>query len=243
MPLWVKFRITPRLHGSESATVDFVRVRFWVALTLSIVAALAFDLLDTWTYHGTAEAVGIGDVVELSAATALPSGELIQGQGGATVNSAGVTVDVAGSAGTAPNNAGTASEVARSDHEHRVGGGICMGFEATPSTGEFAMNMPVNSECAGDDLDVTEATIAAIVQGSGTMTFNIRRYNAAGVSQGDLFSASQSYSNTGDDRQEFATNQNNNNIAVTDVFRWNFVTVNGQDDFATCVWYKCQNTD
>ena len=116
-----------------------------------------------------------------------------------------------------------------------------MAFEATPATGEFAMPLPVNDQCGATDLDVESFSLAALTKGSSTLTFNVIRYNNAGSSQGNLFSSTQSYSNAGNNRQDFTTNLNDNNIAVTDYFRFNIITVNGQDDFVVLVQGLCRN--
>jgi hypothetical protein len=117
---------------------------------------------------------------------------------------------------------------------------VGLAFEATPAVAEFAMPMPVNNQC-GASIDVVSIGIAALTKGSGTMTFNVIRYNSAAVSQGNLFSATQTYSNTGDNRQEFTTNQNNTGIGATDYFRFNVITVNAQDDFTVAAEGVCKN--
>jgi hypothetical protein len=207
----------------------------------AVCVAVLFVSIHEWQYHGATAAQGLGDVVELSASSALTSGELIQGDGGATASASGFTPDTAGTAGTTVNNAGNSTDLARADHEHRMAWSIGMAFEATPSTGEFAMPLPVNDQCGATDLDVESFSITALTKGSGTLTFNVVRYNNAGSSQGNLFSSTQSYSNAGNNRQDFTTNLNDNNIGTTDFFRFNIITVNGQDDFTVIVQGLCRN--
>ncbi len=216
------------------------RIRFWLAAWAVAVAVAAVAVHEV-QYHGQTAAQEIGDHTVLSAAAALTSGELVEGGGGHTVTASGFTPDTAGTAGTTVNNAGTSTDLARADHEHRVPWGVGMAFEATPATGEFAMPLPVSNQCGATDLDVESFSIVALTKGSSTLTFNVIRYNNAGSSQGNLYSATQSYSNAGNNRQDFSTNQNDNNITATDYFRFNIITVNGQDDFAVLVQGLCRN--
>jgi hypothetical protein len=177
-----------------------------------------------------------------SAALAASTIVLGGGAGAAPTTTAGYTVDAAGSAGTAPNNAGTSTELARSDHEHRVPWRSGSTFTVTPGTGLANLPWPADNQCGGD-MDVLSVGITALTKGTGTMTFNVTRYNSAGTSQGNLFSATQTYSNSGNNYQGFAPNQNNGDIANTDFFRINFITVNGQDDFTVTVGGKCKNVN
>ena len=176
------------------------------------------------------------------APAALTSGQLVQGNGGAEVQASGFTVQAAGSAGTNVTNAGTATSLARSDHEHRVPWQVGAHYEATPAVAESTVPLPVNEACGGS-IDATVVHITALTKGSGSMSFNVVRYNSAGTSQGNLFASNQSYSNTGNNRQSFTPDQNNTNIGATDYFRVNFVTVNGQDDLTVAVSGKCKNVN
>ena len=176
------------------------------------------------------------------APAALTSGQLVQGNGGAEVQASGFTAQAAGSAGTNVTNAGTATSLARSDHEHRVPWQVGAHYEATPAVAESTVPLPMNEACGGS-IDATAVHITALTKGSGTMSFNVVRYNSAGTSQGNLFASNQSYSNTGNNRQSFTPDQNNTNIGSTDYFRFNFVTVNGQDDLTVAVSGKCKNVN
>ena len=107
---------------------------------------------------------------------------------------------------------------------------------------ESTVPLPVNEACGGS-IDATAVHITALTKGSGTMSFNVVRYNSTGTSQGNLFSANQSYSDTGNNRQSFTPDQNNTNMGSTDYFQLNFVTVNGQDDLTVAVSGKCKNVN
>ncbi len=178
----------------------------------------------------------------VQAAAALTSGQLLQGSGDGKAAASGVTVQAAGGTGTAVTDAGDATSLARSDHEHRVPWQAGFHLEATPATGESTVPLPVNEACGGS-IDATAVGIVAITKGTGTMTFNVIRYNNAGVSQGNIFSATQTYSNAGNNRQSFAPDQNATGIGATDYFRVNLVTVNGQDDLTLAVQGKCKNVN
>lgn len=109
--------------------------------------------------------------------------------------------------------------------------------DTTPTTGEKLIPLPMPSLCASS-ITVQKVSVTALTKGSGTMTFNVVRYSAAGVSQGNVFGSSQTYSNTGDNRQDFTVTTTT--AAATDYFRFNFVTVNAQDDLTIVVEGQCE---
>jgi hypothetical protein len=174
-----------------------------------------------------------------SAALASANVVLGGGAGAAPTTAAGYTIQTAGSAGTAVTNAGTATSLARSDHQHLVpwqAGGI---FEATPSTGEYAVPLMANPEC-GASMNVNTVRVCALTQGSA-LTINVVRYNAANSSQGNLFSSTQTYSTGGNVCQSFSPNQNATGITATDFFRINFVTATAVSQFGVTVSGTCVN--
>jgi hypothetical protein len=192
-------------------------------------------------FDGTNIRLALGIVGSGTTVPATPTtGNLMAWGGTFSATDSGVSPQAAGSAGTNPINAGTSTELARKDHEHRVPWQAGLGFEASPPAAEFAIPIPVSNQCGGS-IDAVSISITALTKGSSTLTFNVIRYNAAGASQGNLFSATQTYSNSGDNRQSFTVNQNGTGIAATDYFRPNFITVNGQDDFTFTVQGKCKN--
>ena len=69
------------------------------------------------------------------------------------------------------------------------------------------------------------------------MTFNAYACNASGTCV-TLFSANQTYSNTGNNRQDFAPNQNATRNP-TDYFRFYIDTVGGQSNFSITVNGLC----
>ncbi|KKL66711.1 hypothetical protein LCGC14_2142220, partial [marine sediment metagenome] len=109
-------------------------------------------------------------------------------------------------------------------------------YETSPSTGLTTIPLPVADQCAAG-ISVERVSVAAITKGSGTMTFQVTRYNSAGVSQGNIFSGNQTYSNTGDNRQDFTATTTT--ATANDYFRFNIVTLNGQADVSFLVEGKC----
>ena len=109
-------------------------------------------------------------------------------------------------------------------------------YETAPATGLTTIPLPVSSQCA-TGISVEKVSVAAISKGSGTMTFQVTRYNSAGASQGDIFSGNQTYSNTGDNRQDY--NVTTTTATANDYFRFNIVTTNAQADVTFIVEGKC----
>ena len=231
-----------RFQPHDPATVRYVRDRCWMAVALSVGLALAMDLVDTWRYHGAVEAAGAGDEVSISAAAGLPNDSFVFGAGGAAVKDAAVTLDAAGTAGAALDNAGNNAELARSDHEHLIPWSAGLVFTATPTASTTdTKHMLANMECGSTNMDVNQLSVSCDTQGSGNLDVNIERFNAAGTTQGELRATDAAYSNTGDDRQNFATDQNDNNITNTDYFKviWG-TAVNGQDECTVVIQGHCR---
>ena len=109
-------------------------------------------------------------------------------------------------------------------------------YETAPATGLTNIPLPVADQCAAG-ISVERVTVAAITKGSGTMTFQVTRYNSAGTGQGDIFSGNQTYSNTGDNRQDYTATTMT--ATANDYFRFNIVTLNGQADVSFLVEGKC----
>ena len=109
-------------------------------------------------------------------------------------------------------------------------------YESAPTTGLTTIPLPVADQCAAG-ISVQRVTVAAITKGSGTMTFQVTRYSNAGVSQGNIFSGNQTYSNTGDNRQDYTVTTTT--ATANDYFRFNIVTLNGQTDVSFLVEGKC----
>ena len=109
-------------------------------------------------------------------------------------------------------------------------------YEAAPSTGLTTIPLPVADQCAAA-ISVERVTVSAISKGSGTMTFQVTRYSNAGVSQGNIFSGNQTYSNTGDNRQDYTATTTT--ATANDYFRFNIVTLNAQADVSFLVEGKC----
>jgi hypothetical protein len=108
-------------------------------------------------------------------------------------------------------------------------------FDTTPTVAESTIPLPVSGLCASN-ISTRNVSITALTKGTNTMTFNAVRYSSAGTSQGNLFGSTQTYSNTGNNRQDFTVNVT---VSATDYFRFNFVTVNGQDDLTIVVEGRC----
>ena len=141
--------------------------------TTSAVAALA-ALAVLCLPRATTFAQTAGDIIH--ALSALTNGELLQGNGGKSISSSGVTVDVAGTAGAALDNAGTSTELSRADHEHLIPWSTGLVFTATPTASTTdTKHMLVNFGCEATNIDVTKLSVSADTQGSGALTLNIER--------------------------------------------------------------------
>lgn len=137
---------------------------------------------------------------------------------------------------TTRNHSNLQGIVATGHHAQRVqiwrGGFI----ESSPVVGETVLPLPVSDQCAAG-ISVQRVTIVALTKGSGTMTFNVVRYNSAGASQGNIFSSSQTYSNSGNNRQDYTATTTT--ATANDYFRVNIITVNAQADATFVVEGKC----
>ena len=109
-------------------------------------------------------------------------------------------------------------------------------YESAPTTGLTTIPLPVADQCTAG-ISVERVSVAAITKGTGTMTFQVTRYNSAGASQGNIFSGNQTYSNAGDNRQDYTATTTT--ATADDYFRFNIVTLNGQADVTFIVEGKC----
>ncbi len=109
-------------------------------------------------------------------------------------------------------------------------------WETAPVAGLTNIPLPAADQCA-TGISVEAVTVVAVTKGTGTMTFQVTRYNSAGVSQGNIFSGNQTYSNTGDNRQDYTATTTT--ATANDYFRFNLVTVNAQADVSFLVEGKC----
>jgi hypothetical protein len=178
-----------------------------------------------------------------SAALAANTIVLGGGAGNPPTTAAGYTVQSTGTAGAVVANAGTSTSLTRADHEHWIPWQAGVGLEQTPTASTYVpVPVPIPGSCGGSGaISVSSVSITAITKGSGNMTFNVYKCTAGGTCAA-MFSADQTYSNTGNNRQSFTPDQNNTSLNNTDYFRFYIgSTVNGQDDFSMTVSGKCKN--
>lgn len=129
-------------------------------------------------------------------------------------------------------------------HDHWVPWQAGVGLEQTPTANSTVpVPVPIPFSCGGSgSIEATRVSVTALTKGTGGMTFNVQKCTASGSCVA-LFSSDQTYSNTGDNRQDFTPNQNNTALSNTDYFRIQIgSTVNGQDDLSIVVSGRCKST-
>ncbi len=112
-------------------------------------------------------------------------------------------------------------------------------IEASLGIGELAVALPVPAQCSGT-VTVERVTVTALTKGTGAMTFNVKRYSAAGAFQNTVFASAQTYSNIGNNRQDYTAGTTT--ATSTDFFRFDLTQVNAQQDVTFVVEGKCAVT-
>lgn len=153
--------------------------------------------------------------------------------------------------GRSVGSTGDVADIAAStngEYLRRTGGALAFGVplqlwrsgfhqDTVPTVAEKTIPLPVPTQCASS-ITVQRVSITAITKGTSTLTFNVVRYDSAGSSQGNVFGSTQTYSNAGNNRQDFTVTTTT--AVATDYFRFNFITVNGQDDITIVVEGQCE---
>lgn len=237
----------PRLGAGNTWTSGAQDFSSTASLTVPISAgatptASARIAYDSSTDSWRAGVNGISNYFA-TAAAALTSGQLLQGDGQGKVSPSGLSISIAGSIGLAPSNSGISNSLARNDHVHKIFYTLQWFFPGPVASGVQSSRGLVPLSVTG--CMIVGAQVSANTAGTTDSTYNIERCTAAGpscTSTTNIYSSNPSLTANSESGSEGAPNTTA--INAGDIFRVNLISVGtGLSDVNVSMTYKCENTN